>query len=201
MLKTEFAGEEIIHRILWRIVREQVKEAQDRREGWFYPSLIAQVFAFHTVEAYLNYVGERIAPEVWKDERNFFRREPYRGAEGKLRMVLDTVGIAWAPDERPLHTVLELKHVRDLIAHGKPEKFSGTVVHEMDTSMPYPSSELKAVALSKEKLSVTLTDVEEFLNSIQVRARPLLKVDDVWFRDEALQGPYSHVVSGTTLHR
>jgi hypothetical protein len=47
------------------------------------------VFGFQTVEAYLNFVGERLAPEIWDDERNYFRREPYRGWDGKLRKVMD----------------------------------------------------------------------------------------------------------------
>lgn len=57
MLRTSFSGEELTHRLLWRIVKEQAKEAQERAEGWFYPSVVARVFAYHTVEAHLNYVG------------------------------------------------------------------------------------------------------------------------------------------------
>jgi hypothetical protein len=82
MLKTVFDGEEIIHRMLWEVVKEQVEVAQARQEGWFSPSMVARVFAYHTVEAHLNYVGERIAPEIWQDEWNYFRKEPYRGALG-----------------------------------------------------------------------------------------------------------------------
>ncbi len=68
--------------------------------------MVARVFAYHTVEAYLNYVGERIAPEIWADERNYFKNEPYRGALGKLRQVMDLVGMPWTPDARPLRTWL-----------------------------------------------------------------------------------------------
>lgn len=132
MLRTTFDGEEISHRVLWGVVKEQVKEGLERKQGWFNPSVVARVFAYHTVEAYLNYVGERIAPEIWQDERNYFRKEPYRGALGKMRKVMDLVGILWTPDDRPLKTVLELKQIRDLIAHGKPEKLRGEVMHPLD---------------------------------------------------------------------
>jgi hypothetical protein len=127
MLKTDFNGEQLMHRLLWRIVKEQAKEAQERAEGWLYPSIVARVFAYHTVEAHLNYVGERIAPDIWRDERNYFRNEPYRGALGKMHKVMDLVGLPWEANTRPLKTVLELKDIRDLIAHSKPERLQSTV--------------------------------------------------------------------------
>ncbi len=52
--------------------------------------------------------------------------------EGKLRKVMELVGLPWTPDDRPLHTVLELKQLRDLIAHGKAERLQGTVLHGHD---------------------------------------------------------------------
>jgi hypothetical protein len=89
MLKTTSAGETFPHRLLWEIVEEQARLATERERDWSKPALVAMVFGFQTVEAYLNFVGERLAPEIWDDERNYFRREPYRGWDGKLRKVMD----------------------------------------------------------------------------------------------------------------
>ena len=50
--KTVFDGEEIIHRLLWSVVKEQVKQALERKEEWLNPSIVARVFAYNTVEAY-----------------------------------------------------------------------------------------------------------------------------------------------------
>src|SRR5579872_1595803 len=153
MLKTILNGEEVIHRTLWRIVIEQAEEAEKRCEGWSYPAVVARVFAYHTVEAYLNYVGERVAPEIWKDERNYFRNEPYRGALGKLRKVMDLVGLPWTPDNRPLKTVLDLKEIRDLIVHGKAEKLQGEVIHPLHNMVPYPVSTLRESITPKDTLA------------------------------------------------
>lgn len=199
MLRTEFEGEEFTHRLLWRIVKEQAEEAEVRTEGWFSPGLVAHVFGYHTVEAYLNYVGERIAPGEWKDERSYFKKEPYRGALGKLRKVMDLTAVPWKPEDRPLATILKLKDIRDLIAHGKPEKFSGEVFHPMETLAPYPVSGFHRVVESKDTLNVLLQDVEAFLDEIQKRARPLLKVRDVSFGESALRGPSSHCSLSTRL--
>jgi hypothetical protein len=45
------------------------------------------VFAFHTLDAYLNYAGEHLAPEIWQNEGEFFAKQPYRGFDGKIRKV------------------------------------------------------------------------------------------------------------------
>jgi hypothetical protein len=96
MLKTISEGETLPHRELWEIVEEQATLAREREQEWSKPALIAMVFGFHTVEAYLNYLGECLAPAIWQDERNYFRREPYRGLDGKLRKVMELVGLTMA---------------------------------------------------------------------------------------------------------
>lgn len=100
MLKTTYEGEELIHRLLWRIVEQNAAIALGQAEGSFFPVLISQMFAFHTIEARMNFVGERIAPEIWKGERDYFRNEPYRGWDGKLRKVMELVGLTSEPHRR-----------------------------------------------------------------------------------------------------
>ena len=51
MMKTVFEGEELTHRLLWRVAEQNAKAAYDLNEGWFYPVLVCEVFAFHTIEA------------------------------------------------------------------------------------------------------------------------------------------------------
>jgi hypothetical protein len=181
------------------MVTEQAKVAAERPEESFGPSVVAQVFAYHTVEAYLNYVGERIAPEIWKDERNYFRNEPWRGAEGKLKRVLSLVGILWEPESRHLKSILELKEIRDLIAHGKAQKLQAAIVHSIETEPLQPTSRLRGFVTDKIKLALLIADVVEFLDDIQKHAKPMLKVDDVWFGDEALKGPPWHMSGVTRL--
>src|SRR4051794_31296704 len=72
-LVTTFDGKELAHRECWEIVLEQQTSADGRERGWYRPSLVAMVFAFHAVEAYLNFVGELLAPDIWKNEREFFK--------------------------------------------------------------------------------------------------------------------------------
>lgn len=100
------------------------------------------MFAFDTIEAYVNFIGERIAPEIWKDERNYFRKEPYRGWDGKLTKILELVGLSANCNAPPMSTLMDLRTIRDLIAHGKPESIIGELVHLPDVVPPVlpPSS-------------------------------------------------------------
>src|SRR5688572_20133205 len=93
-VQTTVEGERFIHKELWRVVERQLDHAKRIPSGAFYDHLVAMTFAFHTLEAYLNYVGEKLAPDIWKDERNYFRKEPFRGFDGKVRKVLELVGVA-----------------------------------------------------------------------------------------------------------
>jgi hypothetical protein len=195
MLHTEHIGRELLHRHLWIIVEDQAKQALKLECDWFNPSLIAMVFAFYTVEAYLNFIGEHLAPDVWQDERNFFRREPYRGWTGKLRKVMELVQIPWSPDDRHLKTVLELKELRDLIAHGKSEKLGGSFDHAMDMIPPLPISTLRSRVTPKQKLSTSISHVEQFLDQIHTRAAAMVK--DPWFGAQALRGSSTYGQSST----
>lgn len=198
LLKTTSEGQTFPHRLLWEIAEEQAKLATEREREWSKPALVAMVFGFHTVEAYLNFVGEHLASEVWRDEQNYFRKMPYRGWEGKLRKVMELVGMPW-PEliERPLKTILELRELRDLTAHSKPEKLSGDIIHAEGTEPPFPESTFRSKFTPKVKFTTAIHDVEEFINHLHRLAAP--KVNDIWFGSEALRGPHEHSAGTTTL--
>lgn len=198
MLKTTYTGETVPHRLLWEIVEEQARLASELEREWSKPALVAMVFGFHTVEAYLNFVGERLDPETWQNERVFFRNKPYRGWNGKLRKVMELVELPWPePVERPLKTILELKKLRDLIAHPKPEKLASEMTHTEDTEAPLLVSMLRSMFTPKEKMTRAVCDVEQFLNQVHSLAAP--KVNDMWFGTEALRGPQQYSLRTTSL--
>jgi hypothetical protein len=199
MLTTAYEGEDLPHRLMWAIVEEQATLAKERERDWSHAALISMVFAFHAMEAYLNYVGLRLAPEIWSDEKKYFAKS---GFNGRLREVMERSGLSWNPGKRPLQTVLQLKKLRDAIAHGKPEKLAGNVVHAEDAAAPYPKFKLRPMFTPKSKMERAVHDVEQLANEIQIHAKQKLEesgMEDVWFRNEAFQGPQSFSVSGTSL--
>ena len=183
---TSVEGERFLHKDLWRVVQRQLEHALETPQGAFYDDLVAMVFALHALEAYLNFVGERVAPDIWKDEREFFRNEPYRGFDGKVRKVLQLVGIAEpARDVRPYSTVWVLKDLRDLIAHARPMRFGITIEHNVDEEPSLLHSPLRDV-ITRENAERARDDIKAFIESIHTAAIP--KVKDIWFGPTAFGG-------------
>jgi len=195
-LETTYNAEDLPHRFMWLIVEQHAELAKTHERDWSIPSLIAMVFAFHAMEAYLNYVGVRLAPEIWQKEREYFR---ITGFKGKLREVMELSGLNWEPGKRPLQTVLGLEKLRNAIAHGRPERLSGKVLH--DKELPYPAFSLRSMFTPKDKMPRAVHDVEQLANEIQVAAKPKLKVKDVWFRKEAFYGPVSYSTRRTRVRK
>ena len=187
---TRVEGELFVHKKLWSVVVRQLEHAKSNRSGAFHDDLVAMVFAFHALEAYLNYVGEHLAPDIWKDEQNFFKKQPYRGFAGKMKKVLELVELTEPdPDSRPYITVWLLKDLRDLIAHGKVERHTTVVEHghgEEPLWHPTPLDDLITEANAQQAHD----DIKSFAQQLHDLAKP--KVNDVWFGSSAFEGPNWH---------
>jgi hypothetical protein len=197
MLRTTIEGERFLHKELWRVVERQFEHAAAHPTGSLYDYLVAMVFAFHTLEAYLNFVGERLAPELWQDERNFFRNEPYRGFDGKLRKVLELVELP-EPDResRPYSTVWLLKGLRDLIVHARPERFRSVIEHTADDQPSLHHTPLDGL-VTVENAARAREDVAQFIETIHAHAKPKL-AHDLWFGAQAFHGPLQYSSGHTT---
>lgn len=101
------------------------------------------------------------------------------------------------PIERPLKTVLELKQLRDLIAHGKSERLSGEVGYARGALSPFPVSALVSMTTPRDKLKIVLPDVESFLD--QIHGLAAAKTTEIWFGEKALRGPLSYLGRSTWL--
>jgi hypothetical protein len=76
------------------------------------------VFAAHSLEGYLNFIGDKILPELWQKER-----EIEGGFEGKLARILQECGLnKFEKGRRPYSTVTELTTLRNNLAHPKTKK-------------------------------------------------------------------------------
>lgn len=194
---TSIEGEHFLHRTLWKVVLRQIEHANNNRAGAFYDDLVAMVFASHTLEAYLNYCGEKLAPDIWANEREYFRREPYRGFDGKVRKVLQLVGLTEPPrNARPYSSVWLLKNLRDLIAHAKTERIVATYQHSSGDPPLFHQTGLVGI-VSASNASMVRQDIREFIDAIHERARPLVGNDPYFATDEPLEGVLSYT-AGTT---
>jgi len=136
-------------------------------------------------------------PRIWKDEREFFRNVPYRGFDGKVRKVLELVGLAEpARDIRPYSTVWVLKDLRDLIAHAKPMKFDKVIEHSSEEELLFLESPLRDV-VTRDNAERARDDIKAFVESIHTAA--ISKVKDIWFGPAAFGGTLQYSSSQTKV--
>lgn len=195
--RTLIEGERFLHKDLWQVVERQLKHAVETPTGSYYDHLVAMVFALHSLEAYLNFVGGRLAPEIWKNEREFFRKQPYQGFDGKVRKILELVDLTeTSRDVRPYSTVWFLKNLRDKIAHAKPFTFGHTIEHAVDEEPPLDRTSFDTI-VSRENAERARDDIYIFVENIHTAAKP--KVSDVWFGDIPFGGPIQYSSGHTTV--
>ncbi|TLG75168.1 hypothetical protein [Methylocystis sp. B8] len=112
-------SEEYLHKAAWSVVNRQLRRAEKKRRGALYDDLVAMVFAFHSIEGYLNFVGEKIAPDLWKNEKHEFGNDLYK----KLKAICERCEID--PPEKskcPYSTIEALKDLRNKMTHPKTHR-------------------------------------------------------------------------------
>jgi hypothetical protein len=132
------------HRILWGAAEKNLRLAAPLNEDAKFFSLGAMFLFFAAFEGYLNWLGTRIAPEVWEDERQFFSRTPYQGTLGKYRFLAKILRLPDPdPSQGPFQTAKDLLKLRDMVAHPKPEAGERRVKFKKGKSPPHYQSELE----------------------------------------------------------
>ena len=193
---TTIEGENITHRVLWQCCLRQMDVARKTEKGRKYFDLTTMLMAYLAYEAYLNFVGSRVAPSDWTNERVFFTKPPYQGTEGKLQRIVTVCNLpAVIKGARPYQTIGHLAQLRDLIAHAKPERYELETEHPAEQEPPMFGPYRLEKMISVELAERAVADVEEFVEQIHKAVRP--KVSDIWFGDSALKGALGYA-SGST---
>ena len=180
-------GEEYLHKETWRVVKRQLDRSNKSRTGALYDDLVAMVFASHTLEGYLNFLGDKILPEVWKNERDEFK---VTGFEGKLGAILEKCGLEpFDKGRRPYATVKALKKLRNDISHPKINKPKTTVVYSAGKEPPmFPKTYLETL-VTHNKAVAAREDVQAIVNRIQAAANA--KFPELKLGDDGLEGVLS----------
>jgi hypothetical protein len=119
MSQSSFIEEETYtHEYLWRSALMLLEKAEACQENASYhfllPSLLMSFMAF---EAFVNFCGFVLLPDLWKDEKKHFKG---KGIEGKLELIVGKLpSFSWRKGELPYQRIKNLEDFRDIIAHGK----------------------------------------------------------------------------------
>ncbi|MGR8998515.1 MAG: hypothetical protein ACU88J_05645 [Gammaproteobacteria bacterium] len=110
------------HRILWRAAEGNLRQATSSTGDAKFFALGAMFLFFAAFEGYLNWLGTRIAPEIWQVERQFFSRSPFQGTLGKYRFLAKILCLPNPdPSQGSFQTAKDLLELRDMVAHPKAE--------------------------------------------------------------------------------
>ena len=104
------------HEYLWRSSTFLLEKAKAEKETFhlLLPSLLMGFLAF---EAFVNFCGFVLRPELWKEEKKHFKG---KGIEEKLEELLEKLPtFSWQKGRCPYQTIKGLEAFRDSVAHGK----------------------------------------------------------------------------------
>jgi hypothetical protein len=143
--------------------------AGDDLPGRAFPQLAASLFLYFAFEAFLNYLGNIVAPEVWNDERNFFTRGRggYRGTLGKLDFLMDELQVARDRRTRPYRTIVTLDKGRDALAHPRAEAIRRT----QRSTAPVPTAQIYRLA-DKNLFAAASADIQALATQLVDKGHP-----------------------------
>lgn len=189
------SGEEYLHKDAWTVVRRQIEHADANPCGALYDDLVAMMFAFHCIEGFLNFVGDKIAPELWKDEKERFKAS---GIDGKLEEICKLCGLSKPKKgRRPYQTISTLKTLRNQMAHPKTRKTESVKQFEEGKTSPLFQKPYLSTLVSHEKATQARDDVKCIADEIHKAAR--VKFPDADLGVDALEGILAMRTTGTRL--
>jgi hypothetical protein len=96
-----------------------LQEAKAEEEGSFFKLMGSMLFSTFCIEGYINFLGEKKIPSWNQIERNL-------GRDGRLRKLLQILGMNPNMTRRPFKTYTELFVFRDALVHSRVAHFTIT---------------------------------------------------------------------------
>jgi hypothetical protein len=200
-VETTIRGEIFTHKILWECCLRQMQTAKRRKKGSKYFYISSMLLAYLTYEAYINFLGDRFAPEIWASEKEFFTKNPYQGLEGKLEFLATKIPITGInKGQRPYQTLKKLKDFRDFLSHGRVDKYEKVIIHHRDKEPPLFGRYGKIEELVAPDLaSRSILDVRRFIRFLHEQARN--QTNDIWFGKDPFDPIRGHAWSDSRLRK
>lgn len=177
------------HEHLWRSSTALITQAEidpDNSDRLLLPALLLSILAF---EAFVNFCGYVLAPELWAEEKKNFKG---KGLEAKLSELDKRLpSFHWKKGEALYQSIKDLEAFRDMVAHGKvvssryetERRDDGTHFRFEHAWDEYIS--LKAVITSRD-------NIIDFSQSLIVAARKIS--DEPHLEFDAYEGPLGSAV-------
>jgi hypothetical protein len=186
MTKSVSVEEEIYtQEFLWRsssLLLEKAKTEEEAAYKLLIPSLLMGFLAF---EAFVNFCGFVLLPEIWEEEKEHFKG---KGIEGKLEVIIveKRLTFSWQKGQRPYQAIKELEGFRDMVAHGKVLATS-YVTEQQEGGRHFRFKHPWDKYMSVKAVEDARADIKSFCQSLLVEMRKVSDSPRLTF--DAFEGP------------
>jgi hypothetical protein len=174
------------HEYLWRMASAVFTEAKVKEKQADYFTLTALLMYYSAFEAFINFCGYILLPEVWADERNYFKGKD-SGTDAKIAKLQEKLpDFVWQKGKRPYHTIHNLKTLRDSMVHGKVQASSYETVFRGD-GMHIKWKLSWNTFVSTQKAESAIQDIKAFCETLRESMRK--QSDHLHLIFPAFEGP------------
>ena len=172
------------HEHLWRSSTALATLVDSEADDSYRLLLPAVMTTFLAYEAFINFCGYVLLPQLWAQEKENFKG---KSLEDKLEMICKELPkFVWRKGECPYQTVKNLSGFRDLVAHGKVQ-VNEYVTKQKKDGTHFTFSHQWDSFLTKDQLNQFRVDVKRFCESLLVALRECSDYPHIIF--PAFEGP------------
>lgn len=190
-MATQSKVEEIYtHEYLWRSGMAIIGRIEANADDTYHLLLPALLVTYLAYEAFINFTGHVLLPELWSHEKEKFRGKPL---EYKIELIATKLpSFDWRKGERPYQSLRQLSAFRDLVAHGKVH-VNEYFAEPRDDGTHFSFRHAWDEYLTRDQILRFREDTEAFCNSLLASMRQASKHPQIQF--PAFDGP---LASGET---
>lgn len=169
-MRSSCAVEEEIytHEYLWRSAQMLVEKAEAEEQASYHLLLPALMMSFLAFEAFVNFCGFVLLPDLWREEKRHFKG---KGLEGKLSALAKRLPtFSWQKGQQPYQTIRNLESFRDIVAHGKVLA-SQYLTERKEDGSHFRFKHAWDDYLSLEAVKSARDDIKSFSQSLLIEAR------------------------------
>jgi hypothetical protein len=172
------------------------EKAEVEEEASYHLLLPSLLMSFMAFEAFVNFCGFVLLPELWKEEKKHFRG---KGIEGKLTVITDNLpGFSWQKGQPPYQRIKHLETFRDIVAHGKVVA-TEYVTEQKENGNHFRFAHVWDNYLSLDAVKNVRADIKSFCQSLVVELRKVSDHPHIHFN--AFEGSLASASSSPTYKR
>lgn len=156
------------HEYLWRSASTLLEKAEAQEKRSYHFLLPALLMSFMAYEAFINFCGYILLPQLWKEEKKHFKG---KGIEGKLEAIVPKLSaFLWRKGDPLYQRIKNLENFRDSVAHARVVAAEYTTERKED-GIHFQFKHQWDSYLSVEAVKSARTDIKSFCQSLIIELR------------------------------